>query len=102
MSRTAALLCTVVLLFSLVAQAQQSSASAVPRIVRFTGTITSTDGAPRTGVVGVMFSLYAGQQGGTALWTELQNVQLDANGQYTVLLGSQHKDGVRADLFITK
>ena len=40
-----------------------------------------------------MFSLYSEQQGSTALWTELQNVQLDANGQYTVLLGSQHAEG---------
>jgi len=48
-----------------------------------------------------MFSLYAEQQGGSALWTELQNVTLDANGQYTVLLGSQHSEGVPAELFTT-
>jgi hypothetical protein len=86
-------------LFSLTVIAQQSSTANVPRQLRFGGTIQSADGTPRTGVVGVMFSLYSEQQGGTALWTELQNAQLDANGQYTVLLGSQHAEGVPADVF---
>jgi hypothetical protein len=93
------LVCLTAVLFSLTAIAQQSSTANVPRQLRFGGTIKSADGTPRTGVVGVMFSLYAEQQGGTALWTELQNAQLDANGQYTVLLGSQHSDGVPAELF---
>jgi hypothetical protein len=88
-------------LFSLTVIAQQSSTANVPRQLRFGGTISSAEGTPRTGVVGVMFSLYSEQQGSTALWTELQNVQLDANGQYTVLLGSQHADGVPAEIFTT-
>src|SRR5689334_9023907 len=79
----------------------QSSAPTVPRMLHFAGTIKSADNTPRTGVVGVMFSLYKDQQGDAALWTELQNVTLDANGQYAVLLGSQHSDGVPAELFTT-
>src|ERR1041385_538877 len=79
----------------------QTSSQAMPHLIRFAGAITAADGTPRTGVGGVMLSLYSEQQGGTALWTELQNVTLDANGQYTVLLGSQHSDGVPAELFTT-
>jgi hypothetical protein len=79
----------------------QSTLASVPRQLRFGGTIKSADDVPRTGVVGVMFSLYSEQQGGVALWTELQNVQLDANGQYSVLLGSQHSEGVPAEVFTT-
>ena len=93
------LVCLTVVLWSVTLIAQQNATANVPRVVRFAGTITNADGTPRTGVVGVMFSLYSEQQGGTALWTELQNVTVDANGQYTVLLGSQHSDGVPADLF---
>jgi hypothetical protein len=88
-------------LFSLTAIAQQTPTANIPRQLRFGGTISSAEGTPRTGVVGVMFSLYSEQQGGTALWTELQNVQLDANGQYSVLLGSQHAEGLPAELFTT-
>jgi hypothetical protein len=94
-------------MLSLQTFAQQTSTSSttptanIPRQLRFGGTVKSADGTPRTGVVGVMFSLYSEQQGSTALWTELQNVQLDANGQYTVLLGSQHADGVPAEIFTT-
>jgi hypothetical protein len=83
------------------AQGSQPAVPTVPRQLRFGGTVKSADGTPRTGMVGVMFSLYSEQQGSTALWTELQNVQLDANGQYSVLLGSQHAEGVPADLFTT-
>jgi hypothetical protein len=93
----------LLILLSTLCASQTSTAAAptVPRLVRFTGAVNSANGTPRTGVVGVMFSLYTEQQGGTALWTELQNVTLDANGQYTVLLGSQHSEGVPAELFTT-
>jgi hypothetical protein len=49
----------------------------------------------------MLFSLYTEEMGGSALWTEVQNVTVDASGSYTVLLGSQHPDGVPADLFTT-
>jgi len=93
------LLVVAVTLFSLNLISQQTAN--VPRLLRYGAAVKSADGTPRTGVVGVMFSLYTEQQGGTALWTELQNVTLDASGQYTVLLGSQHSEGVPAELFTT-
>src|SRR4051794_16848337 len=97
MKRIAAAIFTALVVLCLFAQAQQSGN--VPRLLRFGSTVKSADGTPRTGVVGVMFSLYTEQQGGTALWTELQNVTLDATGQYTVLLDSQHSDDDPAELF---
>ena len=45
-------------------------------------------GKLRTGTVGITFALYEEQQGGAALWSEIQNVTLDEQGRYTVLLGS--------------
>src|SRR3954469_21313252 len=99
MKRITAAVFAALVCFCLLAQAQQTTN--VPRLLRYGAAVKSADGTPRTGVVGVMFSLYTEQQGGNALWTELQNVTLDANGQYTVLLGSQHSEGVPAELFTT-
>lgn len=45
------------------------------------------------------FALYEEQQGGTALWSETQNVALDDQGRYTVLLGSTQPEGLPLDLF---
>jgi hypothetical protein len=50
-------------------------------------------------VIGMMFSLYELQEGGTPLWSESQNVQLDSQGRYTVLLGATRSEGLPVDLF---
>jgi hypothetical protein len=73
----------------------------IPHLVRFHGTLLNADGSARSGVAGMLFSLYTEERGGAALWTEVQNVAVDASGSYTVLLGSEHADGVPADLFTT-
>ncbi|MGH9522326.1 MAG: hypothetical protein ACRD3E_07320, partial [Terriglobales bacterium] len=90
--------CIAVILCALLSFAQTASPT-VPHTIKFTGRISNGDGTPRAGIVGVRFSLYADQEGGSAVWTELQNVQLDANGNYTALLGAQHTEGVPAELF---
>ena len=54
-----------------------------------------------TGVASVTFAIYAEQDGGVALWSETQNVLADANGHYTVLLGSATANGVLSELFGT-
>jgi hypothetical protein len=83
--------------------AQQNNASAspassaVPRIIQFNGTL---DGIP-SGTVSIMFTLYENEQGGTALWSETQNVQVDAQGHYTALLGSTSPEGLPLNLFTT-
>jgi hypothetical protein len=61
--------------------------------------LADTTGKPLTGVVGVTFSLYTGQQDGSPLWMETENVRPDKNGRYTVMLGSSTSQGVPANLF---
>jgi hypothetical protein len=86
--------------------AAATTTAQVPRLVRFSGTLTSvTDNAAGAvvtapgSVVGVTFSLYAEQTGGAPLWSEVQNVQVDKTGHYTVQLGSTKPDGLPVDLF---
>ena len=71
----------------------------VPRLVKFAGTLKDELGKPRTGVVGVTFAIYKDQEGGAALWLETQNVELDEQGHYTVLLGSSKSEGLPLELF---
>jgi hypothetical protein len=84
---------------SLTVQAQTGAETTVPRLVNFVGTANDLSGNPMTGVVGITFLLYAEQTGGAPLWLETQNVQADANGHYSVLLGSTKPGGLPADLF---
>jgi hypothetical protein len=98
-------LCAVVLLFNPNpgAQAQTSTAATtVPRLVRFAGTARDLKGSPVTGVVGITFSLYGEETGGAPLWLETQNAQADANGHYSVLLGTTKADGLPAELFTSE
>jgi len=62
--------------------------SRVPASLAYAGAVLDGAGQPMTGVLGVTFSLYADEQGGAALWTENQNVQLDEQGRYSVALGA--------------
>lgn len=55
-------------------QINSESSTAVPRLIKFSGTVKAADGSPRTGVVGITFALYAEQDGGTPLWMETQNL----------------------------
>jgi hypothetical protein len=52
-------------------------------------------------VLGVTFSLYEFQEGGSPLWSESQKVQVDGQGHYTVLLGATQPEGLPLDLFTT-
>lgn len=74
----------------------------VPRLIRFSGTLTPPSAASgSSNVVHVVFSLYAEETGGTALWQERQNIQLNATGHYTVLLGFTQAEGLPVELFTT-
>ncbi len=84
------------------AQTPTQTASALPRLVRFSGTVEDLNGTPLTGVAGITFALYSEQTGGAALWLETQNVTADSNGHYTTLLGSTKPDGLPADLFTSE
>jgi len=99
--------CVIVALLSLVlpmaAQGAGSSAAAaqVPQLVNFSGVLTDVNGKPLSGPVGVTFSLYQEQQGGSPLWLETQNVPAGKNGSYTAALGAASSQGLPANLFST-
>jgi hypothetical protein len=52
-----------------------------------------------SGVAGITFGLYRDPEGGAALWVETQNVALQPNGQYDVLLGTTKSGGVPTEWF---
>jgi hypothetical protein len=93
----------IVLLCSLLGQAQQSVATAtdviVPPLVNFSGVLSDGNGKPLTGIVGVTFYLYKEQEGGAPLWLEIQNVTPNSSGHYTVMLGSTTSQGIPANIF---
>jgi hypothetical protein len=53
----------------------------------FSGALSDSAGKPISGAVRMIFSLYREKESGSPLWTEIQNVQLDEQGRYTILLG---------------
>jgi hypothetical protein len=70
--------------------AQRGSSETVPSTLKFAGTLTESHGKPFRGVMGVNFYLYQEKQGGAPLWMETQNIRLDKDGHYSVMLGSTH------------
>jgi hypothetical protein len=100
------IVCVLLALLSLVsltvAQTSPQAASALPRLVRFGGTVKDLNGSPLTGVVGITFAFYSEKTGGAPLWLETQNATADSAGHYTVLLGSTKPEGLPADLFTTE
>jgi hypothetical protein len=84
------------------AQTAGATPSALPRLVRFGGTVKDVNGNPPAGVVGITFALYSEQTGGAPLWLETQNVTADSNGRYTALLGATKPDGLPAELFTSE
>lgn len=89
--------CMLLLLcsFAQLSFAQSAATLPVPRMIRFGGRLRDAS----TGTVGMTFALYKEQQGGAALWLESQNVAVDENGRYEVLLGANHADGIPGELF---
>ncbi|HEY0703294.1 MAG TPA: hypothetical protein VGD60_11045, partial [Candidatus Acidoferrales bacterium] len=84
------------------AMAQQATQQvSVPRLVQFNGTLKDAAARPVAGVASVTFAIYAEQDGGTALWSETQNVIADASGHYNALLGGATPAGMPAELFGT-
>jgi trimeric autotransporter adhesin len=73
--------------------------TAIPQLIRFSGVVKDHLGKPRTGVVGITFAIYKEPEGAAALWLETQNVELDEQGHYTVLLGATKSEGLPLELF---
>jgi hypothetical protein len=68
-----------------------------PPLVQFNGVIENPAGL--TGPQSVTFALYKDQSGGAPLWQETQNVTIESNGYFTVLLGAGTPGGIPVQLF---
>jgi hypothetical protein len=100
MRRISIALALFTLIFISISSAQQSSTTTVPNLIRYSGTLKDAQGAPLSSApVGVTFAIYKLQEGGAPVWMETQNVTPDANGQYSMLLGSATATGLPSDLF---
>lgn len=77
----------------------QSPSLRVPQQIPIHDTLKDRNGRPLSGFVGLRFAIYRDQEGGVPLWTEIQNVQLDQNGGYGVLLGAKATEGLPTQLF---
>jgi hypothetical protein len=97
-TRTLLVLVSLVVLFAAAHSAAQLTMSggerAVPRLLRFGGTIAGARGS-----VTITFAMYRDQTGGAPLWLETQVVDVDARGHYAALLGAAHAHGVPVELF---
>ncbi len=71
--------------------------AAVPTTINYQGYLTDSSGAPLTGTVSIVFSLYT--SGGAKQWTETQGSVSVAKGRFSVQLGSS--SAFTADLFDT-
>ena len=79
--------------------AQSGSTATVPRLIRITGSVRDEAGKPLSGNHGVTFTLYQDEGGQLAVWQETQNVQLDSQGRYRVLLGASSEAGLPLQIF---
>ena len=82
-----------------VANSPQAASASVPRLIRYSGTLTDLSGKPLTGTIEVQFAIYQDQNDASPLWQEIQSLQLDAQGHYAVLLGVTQPEGLPAELF---
>jgi hypothetical protein len=71
----------------------------VPHFVKFNGALKDFAAVSPGRVVSIKFVVYASSAGGTPLWQEVQNVQVDPQGHYEVMLGSAGNEGIPLDLF---
>ena len=78
------------------AAAAQPVSDAMPRVIRFNGTIPGA-----VGQTPVTIRLYRGQTDEAPIWSEEQVVEADATGRYSVLLGSGSPEGLPLDLFVS-
>ena len=100
MSRCILIACIIAVGIVLPAAGQESAISvSVPRLINYSGVAKDANGNPLSGTQGVIFALYKDEQGGAALWLETQNVQADAEGHYSALLGASKPDGLPLDVF---
>ncbi len=66
----------------------------VPRVVRIDGRFVPANGLPPAAVEIVTLAIYAAETDATPLWEETQEVRVDAQGRYSVLLGVTTAEGL--------
>src|SRR5262249_11797020 len=76
------------------AQEPTTVSAGVPALVNFSGKAVDEQGKPIAGTVGVSFAIYKNQSEPAPLWTEAQNVNADAKGNYTARLGAGTPQGL--------
>ncbi len=59
----------------------------VPQLINYQGKLTDAKGNSIDGTFSMLFSIYTTENGGTALWSETQNVTV-TDGLFSVLLGT--------------
>ncbi|MGH7493506.1 MAG: tail fiber domain-containing protein [bacterium] len=64
-----------------------STHAQVPQLINYQGQLTDASGRPANGTFSIRFGIFAAATGGTALYSEIQNVVV-SNGVFNVLLGS--------------
>lgn len=94
-----ALAITILTALALAQNTPNTPTVSVPHLIKFSGVVKDETGAPKTGTVGITFTFYKDQQGGAPLWLETQNVQTDASGRYSVMLGATKSDGIPLEFF---
>jgi hypothetical protein len=97
-SRIAAIF-AVLCIAQLDAHQPEKPATTMPRLVRLNGSFHAANGLPVGPTEGATLSIYKEEEGGVPIWQETQNVSLEANGQYSAMLGITQNDGVPEGLF---
>jgi hypothetical protein len=69
----------------------------IPRTINFQGRARDANGVYLTGTRNVRLSIYQTAAGGSAIWSETQNVTFD-NGQFTTVLGGGTTGGIPYDI----
>jgi hypothetical protein len=74
--------------------------TATPRVLKFSGSLSSDPSVHfEPGPVGITFAIYKERGDETPLWVGTQNVTIDEQGRFTVLLGESEDNAVPLDLF---
>lgn len=67
-------------------------------VAQFEGTLTDEKGVVLSGPARATFAIYEFQTGGVVLWEETQNIEVDGQGRYTVMLGTTKPEGLPREL----
>src|ERR1051326_7235167 len=91
---------TAILLVGLAAtaEAQTLTVESVPRVIRIGNTFHPQNGQPAAPMESVTVTIYAGERDTDPLWSETQNVPVDGDGHYTMLMGATYATGIPMDV----